>query len=52
MVHVQAFVALKSNEIGVEKSCDDLRHFCFTHAGLAFQKQRSTQLEGQVNRRR
>ena len=52
LVDVYALVALQPYEGGVEHPAEDLGDLCLADPGLALQKERLLELEGQEDRRR
>ena len=52
MIEVEAFIALKPNELGAEARSEDLGDVGFADARLALEKERPLELQGEVDRRR
>src|SRR5438128_1932207 len=50
-VGVEAFIALQTDKVGIERSREDLGYFSLADSGLAFDQHRLAQLHGQVNGR-
>ena len=47
MMHIQAFVALQPDQVGLQQRSQHLGHFGFANAGFAFQQQRAVQAQRQ-----
>ena len=52
VMHVESLVTLKTDELGTKDRRENLRNLSLPHPGLAFQEQRTSKLECEVNRRR